>query len=422
MIPGGQTRGDWLQRQGGVIGGDAAGMRSPYRPKENSQQKVPDAARQQSEDAFRRQADAAARRSQKFSERGQATEPGAVYQEYELGEYQDPFEKQNEEFFQLAIDNYRRVLSGDMDLSPETEKYINETVGRVREPMMKALDEMDSLVKTGGSTYKKALGDWGQKIEQTGLSMMDALDEMGSTVKQTGGSISDALENSIAMNRQLGELGLKDVNKDLRKNMSERAAQLGRAPTDPAFVRELHDQMLEQRSKMETTLGAQEAQARTGLAERTGAGLEEVSRGRLGATERTGAGAEEVARAGAEYVPQQFAQRSAIAEQRGMAGVQAGELENIQRGYWGTEFPAQAARMASEPIQLREQVKFEMPARRIGIAAGQIQPQQQMGLQERMAQPTTTRTETPSAFDRMVQAGAVGAGVAGAGAQAGWWG
>ncbi len=340
-------------------------------------------------------------------------DPSAIYTGYDIGDFVGSWTEEDKDIHSQIMNLTKKLLKGDFSLSPEMQKQIDDSVGRVREPALKMIEEMEGQVGKTYKTMQDAITSYADRIKQTGLEIGDALDEVGRQVKATGASMSDALETSISYNRQLTEMGLQDINKELRKNMAEKAAQLGRAPTDPNFIKELQAETQKEMQRAYLQQGALEAEGRMGIAERTGSGLESVAQQKASLAERTGSGLEE-----AEANRMSWAERTALAKEdlmreRGQVNVGAAEMGEQMRWKYGTEFPLTAIQIGQGGLEWSNRFNTQIPMSNILTSWSPITGQQTYGFNERASQPTTTVTQTPSAAD--VVGGFAGIAATGAG-------
>ena len=319
----------------------------------------------------------------------------------------------NEAIHGEMMDWTKKLLKGDFSVSPETQRMIDQSVGNIREPVLKAIDEVEKRSIETGVSMSNAINDWSQQVKKTGLSVNKALNEAGRIAKHTGKSMTEALNESIDYNRQLTEMGLEDINEDLRMNMAEKAAQLGRTPADPEFVKELQGEMMKERQRTGLQFGAMESEARMGIEDRVGTNLMNLERERAGAAERTGERLERAEESKVGIAERTGAARETAAAQRGEAEQQAAQMGEQMKWKYATEFPMQAIQAGQQAIEWGERYRYGMPMQRISAAWAPVTGQQPALLQERMAQPTTTTQYTPGFGDVFGTVAGVGLGAAG---------
>jgi len=169
------------------------------------------------------------------------------------------------------------------------------------------------------------------------------------------------------------------------------STSLGRASTDPGFIRELENRTQESLQDVELNLAVQSAQGRLGIAERTGSGLENISLLRTQLTGEKGLRLEDVARTRAQLAEATGGKKEQLSQARTSLSESLLREQEQRRTALGQGLPIQQAQVGistgqftSGQNQLATQNLFQ---------TGQF-AQQSRGqlLQERMAQPTTTTT------------------------------
>ncbi|KAB2836981.1 MAG: hypothetical protein K8F31_11300 [Roseovarius sp.] len=249
----------------------------------------------------------------------------------------------------------------------------------------------------------KAIIEFKDRIRQTGMEIGDAIMALENRVQQTGQDMRVALDEEIAITRELNKMGIEDFTSDTRRRIAEKAAALGRSSMDPEFVAELHEEATREIQRSNLQLGAYAAEKKMGIAERTGAGLEDAARQRIALAERTGAALE------------------------GVEAQQVGYAEEGARMRGGLE-----TRLAEQGANIRSNLAFGLPPQMIGtgldvagynnaliqqrmqntMAASQM-PLNLYNVQarERIMQPTTT-TRTSMGLGTIL-GGLIGTGISG---------
>lgn len=344
------------------------------------------------------------------------------------------------------------------EVSAEAEKTetkvgekLNEYTQAIRDTGLSvgaALDAISARVDDTSRGITAGIGEEEKRIGGTGASIKAAIQGVQGEIDKGGTAARTALEQSFAIHTVLAQRGMEDFYKTQRQAMADQAATLGRSPMDPQFQTELQNQMLRKmetvglemaerealgRAGLEERIGAQKAEAaRLGVAEaeRTGGAMEAAARERTGEAERTGAAKEalaaeeaslaerlglrleDVARLRAEQTQRTGGIREQIAGQK--ATTEAGLQETGQNLRWqmGLGIPAQAVGLGMDVGQYQSAVRAQELAT-TGAAMQAGLPQQQMMLQERMAQPTTTQTTSGSPFGAFLGFLGAGAGAAG---------
>jgi len=351
--------------------------------------------------------------------RDQGREDEAVKMEQELEERELAQLDAEDELTTLFTDAARKYLSGDLSITPQQQAELDNSFSRIKDPVFRMLDEVEAGI---GETEAGQLGEiertkQGQfaaltslsdRINQTGMDVDGALFELESRIKKTGVGLSAALDESVAASRALAKNGLLKQTADMRRNIAESAALQGRSDLDPRFVRELQDKTLESAERMELNLAVQEQNARLGIVERTGAGLETVQQLRANLREATGQRLEDVEEARVGIEGETGLRREGAV---GSAGLRREELSAQRAGFLGElNQRRETQRMAlgqGLPVQQMQAgagaLGFTSGLRQQGLAnlqGAQSGPQvAAAGLrQERLAQPTTTTTQSPSTF------------------------
>jgi len=296
-----------------------------------------------------------------------------------------------EDINKLFLDNTRKFLSGDLSITAQQQEELNESTARVRDPINKLLDEVGQQIGQTDEAVGSALDNVVNQINQTGLDVEEALVEAESRVQETGVSMSEALDQTIATSRDLAERNLFKQTRDLRSNLATMSTSLGRASTDPGFIRELENRTQESLQDVELNLAVQSAQGRLGIAERTGSGLENISLLRTQLTGEKGLRLEDVARTRAQLAEATGGKKEQLSQARTSLSESLLREQEQRRTALGQGLPIQQAQVGistgqftSGQNQLATQNLFQ---------TGQF-AQQSRGqlLQERMAQPTTTTT------------------------------
>ena len=367
--------------------------------------------------------------------------------------------KYQDEITDKYMENARKFLSGDYSITAAQKQQIEDSMSTIRTPVFKLLDEVKSSYEDTGKSMTEALGEYMKEINKTGLSFSAAMNAVDDDIDITGANVKNALanvnteidkwgtaaktamEDSFAIRKILAARDMEDYYKQNKMETANKAAALGRSPMDPQFVEEFNDRMARKIETVQLQMAETEAIARSGLAERIGMSKENLGYQMAGAEQQTGAMSAEakMARAsGQEQIGQRkegaTAQGIGIAERTG-AGAEAvaGQKANIEQGLqetgqnlrWqqGMQLPAQAAGLGIDVAGYQQAVQQQSLANTASAMSAPM-GQQQMMLSERMAQPTTTVTQSPSIAGAVMGtigtlAGAAGS-IAGGASKLGW--
>lgn len=364
---------------------------------------------------------------------------GAVRKKYQ--EIDIATEKNKRELVESFMEKAQKFVDGDFSITKEQKDLIQKSMA----PQRAALKEMFSNVRsemdkqmgevkrTGKqltaeslemekdimSSVTKTFDMYDKRIGETNIKMGNALDVIGTQILKTGQNLDQALNQTISTNRALMKMGIEDYTGQVTKQMNETAASLGREPTDPEYQKEIQTAVSREVERGSLNLAQMEAEGRLRITERTGSGLEDVYRQKAALAERTGMAREESAlqRGSARTsVKQEAGQREmSIAERTGI------ERENIARSRANLAQQEGAANLGLEEsaANMRFQVGAGMAPQQVGVGMNVAQYQDALAQQrilnaygamqapyniaqgfrqERMGQPTTTQTSTPSIF------------------------
>lgn len=296
-------------------------------------------------------------------------------------------EKTQSDIDQQILDRTKKLLNGDYGLNAGERRFMDELLGPMRDAGLNAINYIQSA-QTTDQGIGKALENFGTKIQETGMNMEDALLALETRVRDTGVDMNRALDDEITTTNELVKMGIQDFTSAERRNISQRAAALGRSPTDPNFQLELQDSATREIERARLQAGQYAAQQRVGISERTGAGLEDAQRMRLGITERTGQGMEGIAQARVGYAEQE-------ANMRGQVGQQLANQESNIRSNLAYGLPPQAIGVGMDVGNYQNAIQQQ---RTQNLQSASQAPLQLYGTManERYAQPTSTTTQTMS--------------------------
>lgn len=281
-------------------------------------------------------------------------------------------EERQRQLMRTFQEKAQKFLNGDFSITEEQGELIRKTLEPQRAVITKMFDEMEDLT----------IGEFGAKTEQALDAVRNApnpgaaFEALGDNVKR-GMSMNEALEMTIAVNREMLDMRIEDATGEITKGINERAAAMGRSPTDPEFQRQIQQSVAREVGRGQLELSRQEAAGRMGIAQ----------------------------------------QRLAIAQQRGLAEgglaereaglkLQVGGMlapQQLQAGMNVAQFNQALAQQRMANLQAGAQMPFAMGGRLAQL---------------RMAQPTqfgTTGQEyTPSALRQWLGISQVGADIFGA--------
>ena len=325
----------------------------------------------------------------------------AAYEKYQAGKIQD--EKAQQNIDKTILARTQKLLNGDYGLNDNEKKFMDELLGPMKQAGLSAISYIDSA-QTKDEGIGKALENFGNEIKQTGMNMGDALLTLDNRIRQTGEDMSAALTNTIETTKQLYKMGIEDFTSQQIMNLNTQAAALGRSPTDPRFQMDLEKNVSRQIQENDLQLGQYEAQARMGIAERTGAGLEANDQARVALAERTGQGMEGIQQARVGYAEQ-------AANMRGQLDTTLAQNEGNIRSNLAYGLPPSMIGLGQNVGSYNNAIEQQRLANL--AQGGYTMPMGLYGTQaaERMAQPTTTTHSSQSIAS--IVGGLIGTGMQG---------
>lgn len=375
-------------------------------------------------------------------EQGKEAEAAALEQQLEANDLKklDDMDEVNA----LFLDAAKKFFSGDLSVTEQQQADLEAGTQRIRGPVLSAISAVERQVGVTEGTVLEQISERGEQISetyrgitdalsnvegqirQTGLNVDEALVEAEARVKQTGVDLNEALDQSIEASRSLAEQNLFSQTRDLRVKSSTLAANLGRSDLDPAFISQLQDDVSDATTAVELNMSAQAAQGRLAIAERTGAALENIQNLRVGRAAEEGAAFQGVAQQRAALEEQTGLRREALLGQRAdimqAAGLRREDLArsraNLEESLAMRQEAARTALAQGLPIQqvqmggqfqAQQQALAQQPFVNLSNIQNQVGSTLRRQLGERVAQPTTTRTTSPSIFSGILS----GIGVAG---------
>jgi hypothetical protein len=314
-------------------------------------------------------------------------------------------EKTDNDIKSLLAQKTKKLLSGDYGLNAGEQAFMDELLGPMKEAGLNAINYIESA-QTSDQGIGKALTAFADQIKQTGMDMGDAVLALENRVRQTGVDMNTALDEEVATTRELNRMGVEDYTSAQRRQISSQAALLGRSPTDPEFQNQLQDLATRAITQSNLQVGAMAADKRIGIASQTGQGLENAQNIRLGIAERTGQGLEGVAQARVGYADEAAHMKGQL--DTSLAGQESSIRSNLAYG-----LPPQQVGMGMDVANFQNALNQQ---RLQNIQTGYSLPMNtyNTAARERMAQPTTTQTSTPSVAGTIT--GMIGAGMSGVGA------
>lgn len=384
-------------------------------------------------------------RVQQLRDQGKNSEADAL--ESQLAQQETDFMNQSDRINKLFLDAAEKAISGDFSITPEQEMQIQDIASKFKDPILTAIDSLKAEIgATEGITLESldaergvvnqsfmnvsdALDALAGRIQQTGLETESALVEAQARVMQTGTDLNTALDASIAASRALAENNLFESTKDLRMKNAQLAVSLGRASTDPAFIAQLNQDVLDAVKSTELNLAVQQASGKLQITERTGAALESIANFRVDLALDQGKRLESVATSRAQLEAERGSALTGIQQRETDTRSQAGlRREDVARLRAGVEEQAGKVATGLRLNAAQPFSQFEAGTSAVGTLTnlGQVgfnnlltanQPiQQQIAGQQglRMAQPTTTTTQSGGLFQNILS----GLGVAASGAGA----
>jgi len=328
-------------------------------------------------------------------------------------------QNQKNQITKLFMERAIKFISGDFSITAEQEELIQSNMAGTRA----ALDDMFDNIIAESETSKKTLLETSQetfnnfvdKVEETGINLNNALDVIGTQINRTGRNMEQALADTVAVNKQLLEMGIQDLTGELTKQMTNRmnqlAVTLGRDPSDPEFTQEIQKTVAVEVGKEikrgVLNLNLLEAQGRLSIQERTGSKLEELGFRRFQVDERTG-------RLTEAAILQQGAERFGIEERgartregavRGRAAAEVGLEEQAQKLRFdiGTGLAPTQVGLGVNVAQFQEALS-QQELSNLGAGINVAGSTFDRFARERFAQPTTTSTtKDPFGFGDVLQ-------------------
>lgn len=361
---------------------------------------------------------------------------------------------EQKQYIQDSLKNMREPIFGFIDALDEEYKRTGESINV-------ALDDLQNVIKDTGISVGAAINAVSDKINltkqgvETGLAGEAAkLAETGSSVRaalmgvkdeiaNTDGNAKAEMERLFGIRRAMADQGMTDRYNEMVSRNASMAASQGRSQFDPQFQKQLQDNLMKDIKMTNLSLSEQESLLALGLAKETGGKLEAVAYDEARLAESLGMRAEDLAAKQTALEESTGMRQEALAgEQAAFAERQGQKMEGVagqraavaERTGAGLEAGAQARLGTEEALQqygqgLRDQFAINFPAQAVGMgtqvagyqsalrqqglantqaASGAGLNQQQLMLQERMAQPTTTQTTSGSIFGTIM--GGLGAG------------
>ncbi len=314
-------------------------------------------------------------------------------------------EKTDNDIKGLLAEKTKKLLSGDYGLNSGEQRFMDQILGPMKQAGLNAISYIESA-QTSDEGIGKALTSFADQIKKTGMDMGDAVLALENRVRETGVDMNRALDEEVATTKELNRMGIEDYTSSQRRQISSQAALLGRSPTDPEFQNQLQDLATRAITQSNLQVGAMAADKRIGIASQTGQGLENAQNIRLGIAERTGQGLEGVAQARVGYADEAAHMRGGL--ETNLAGQEGSIRSNLAYG-----LPPQQVGMGMDVANFQNALNQQ---RLQNIQSGYSMPMNTYNTmsRERMAQPSTTQTSTPSIASGIT--GLIGAGMSGVGA------
>lgn len=333
-----------------------------------------------------------------------------------------------------AIENlYNEAKTSVETTYKETSKVFEEGLAPQRAEIEKGrLDAVDVLMKTFDE-FEKRVGD-------TTLDTMAALDAVGQTIMSTGESMKSSLDRVVTANKALMDFGIKDYTGKVTVDVANKAASLGRASTDPEYVKDIQDSVAKYVEEGQMKLASMQASGELDIDKSVADNLISLGRSKAALMQEQGGKLEQSAlQEGASI----GAANQRASEQRlGLeSGAAAQRLDTANKYYGSLEQLAQMR--GSQGVGLGEKAsnlltQISTPTGQISVGSGMTELEQSLSNQrlnnilgaaglatgqiagmrgERLAAANQTTTNTPSPFSVVAGMAKLGAGIAsGAGA------
>lgn len=184
-------------------------------------------------------------------------------------------EGMKDEITKKFMENTLKYVSGDFSINDKQKEQIAEIFAP-----HKALIEKSFGTDMSFEDVNKVVSDFEKGANESGLGLDAAVGAVGAQILRTGKSMEDALKDTISTHQKLLDMNIQDTTGEMTRKVNEQAAAMGRDPTDPEFQNEIQQTVSREIARGQAELGGMEAQAKIGIKERTGAGLEDVTRQR----------------------------------------------------------------------------------------------------------------------------------------------
>ena len=369
-------------------------------------------------------------RVQNLIDQGKTAEADALRNELKAGEMSllDKKDKITADFY-TSVESYYKENPDETkkrlwaDIEPyfaEIKTSIGETKAVELAGLVKEREEIEAT-KTGIFDKLKELGG---RIKQTGLEVGEAFTEMVATAKNNGIDLNAALDKTIATSRALAENNMFNQTRETRRLLNEKTVALGRPSTDPRFIKEMDSRLRDSMTTMELNLASQAAQGKLAITEKTGDALLNIANLRTEFAKSQGAKLENIIVSEAGIMEQSGLRKEGIAARETGAGEKAGlRLEDVARARatmeenLGARQEQQRLTMAQglpyQQLQAGELQKQAFQGQGLAQTGSMAFGQQQLDANLRMAQPTTTTTQSSSFLSGLFSA--IGVGAQGAG-------
>lgn len=178
-------------------------------------------------------------------------------------------EKDRKAIYNTFQEKTLKFLNGDFSITQEQKDLIQERMAPVKAGI-------ENLYQNSMEETMAAYGDFSKVAGENGMTVADQFGAVGAQIIATGNSMKEAISNVVSTRTALLEQGIYDATGEITKQVSVKAASMGRDPSDPEFTADINEIVAQQTKIGQLELGAMEANLRMGVEERTGSGLEGV--------------------------------------------------------------------------------------------------------------------------------------------------
>ncbi len=325
------------------------------------------------------------------------------------------------EINQLTFKNAKDAMSGKFTLTKESNDLVNKTYA----PQLKAIDQIYSKINSVASQnktdYDKVFNDGidrlKSEITSTGMKVGEALDAIGAQIDTGKVELETALTNTIQARQKVIEAGINDYSNSVTKSIAATAAKLGRTPSDPEFMMQAQSQIVKEIKNAGLDLAALEAEQKLGIVAQANAEKSQLGYARASLASETGGKLEnaEATRLQGLAQNQQDYGNTLLASEEAKGKNTLGVLDQKSAAKMGlaVDVPLQSIGIGTQSSSLAEALRSQS-ASNVSSVAGATSTEASKLQAERMAQPTTTTTQSYGLGNFVSDLGGIASGVASA--------